>query len=125
MTPRTGVVAFLGWIPAGTCITLGVAAAPSFGLFVLPLAAVALVLARRRLRAWPEALGAFVGGGCVLLVIALVNSDYRSCSSGPVTAPAGQSSLSCGGLDPAPFLVAGLALCAAAAVAYAALSRRH
>jgi hypothetical protein len=61
----------------------------------------------------------------VLLVIALVNSDYRSCSSGPVTAPAGQNSVSCGGLDPAPFLVVGLALCAAAALVYAALRRRY
>jgi len=116
--------AFIGWIAVGACAALGLAAAPSFGLFVLPFAVVAIAIAARRLRAWPEGLGAIAGVGVLLLAIALLNGDYHSCSDRPVTAASGDGSVSCGGLDPAPLLLAGLVLCFAAGIAYAALNRR-
>jgi hypothetical protein len=124
MAQRTGLAAFLLWIPIGACAALGLAAAPSFGLFLLPFAVVAIVVARWKLRPWPEALGAGLGVGVVLLVVAIANNDYRACSGGPITVAPGESSVSCGGLDPAPFLLMGLALCASAAVLYFTLRRR-
>jgi hypothetical protein len=124
MTRRSGLPAFVGWTAVGACGALGLAAAPSFGLVVLPFAVVAIAIAARTLRTWPEGLGAIAGVGVLLLVIALLNSDYRSCSEGPVTAAAGDNSVSCGGLDPIPLLVVGVVLCFAAGIGYAALNRR-
>lgn len=123
---RTGWPAFAGWILVGACGAIVLAAAPSFGLLVVPVAGAAAVLAAYRLRSWPEALGLGEGIGIVLLVVALVNRDYRSCpSNGVLTLAPGQQSVSCGGLDPAPFTVLGLTVCVAAAVAYGVAARRR
>jgi hypothetical protein len=121
---RAGWLAFLSWAPVGAAWALAIAAAPSFGLFVLPPAALALVLAARALRIWPEGLGAAVGIGAVLLVVAFLNSDYRACPEGGLTLAPGQHEISCGGFDPAPFLVLGLVVAAAAVVTFGALLRR-
>jgi hypothetical protein len=126
MMRPSGWYAFLGWVSVGACGALVILAAPSFGLFLLPIAGLGFVLAAQQLRIWPEALGAGAGVGVALLAVALLNRDYHPCPSNAVIrlAPS-QHSVECGGFDPAPFLVAGLALCALTALVYATLGRRE
>jgi hypothetical protein len=125
MKRRTGWLGFAYWVPAGALLTLTVAAAPSFGLLLLPPAVLAIVLTARRARSWPEVLGAGDGAGAVLLAIAAINGDHRSCSAGHVLVLApGERSAECGGLAPMPFLVIGLVVCIGAAVTHLVLMRR-
>lgn len=112
-------------MPVGVLVGLTVAGAPSFGLLLLPLAVLAIAVASRRARSWPEVLGAGEGAGAVLLLIAVLNRDNRACPNGHVlVVPAGQRSAECGGWAPMPFLVLGLAVCIGAVLTYQVLARR-
>jgi hypothetical protein len=62
-------------------------------------------------------LGLLEGAGGVSAVIGLVNLNYRPCSGTLVLRP-GQSSISCGGFDGTPWLIAGLATMTLAAAVY-------
>jgi hypothetical protein len=91
----------------------------SLGLFLLPVALVACWLAERSTRSALELLGALPGAGLVCLGIAFGARDYSPCPpEGSLTIPPGETSVSCGGFDPLPWLVAGLALVVAGALAY-------
>jgi len=94
------------------------------GLFLLPAALVACWLAGRITRSGVELLGVLPGAGLVCLGIAFGARDYSPCPpGGSLRIPPGETSVSCGGFDPLPWLVAGLAPVVAGALAYG-LGRR-
>ena len=71
-----------------------------------------------------ESLGLVLGAGVVVLLVGLLNRDYEPCPPGgrlwiPPSAPPG-TSVSCGGMDPTPWLRSGVALCGVGLIAYVA-----
>ena len=91
------------------------------GLFLLPVTFVACWLAGRSARSSLELLGAVAGAGLVCLGIAFGARDYSPCPpGGSLRVPPGEASVSCSGFDPLPWLVAGLALVLAGALAFGA-----
>jgi hypothetical protein len=62
----------------------------------------------------------------MLLLIGFLNRDYTPCPpQGSLYLPAGSppgSSVSCGGFDPAPWLIAGIVVSALALLSYTALA---
>jgi hypothetical protein len=122
MKRRGGWIAFGLWALAGTVTSLTLAAALSFGLFIAPLAALALWIAATKARTWPEAIGAAEGLAGILLLIAFAQRSYHPCASGGSRLGVGEYSTSCGGLSPVPFLIAGLILAVAAPAAYRRLA---
>lgn len=114
---------FMAWTLAGAMMSFSLLAGFSIGLFVLPLAAAVMLWTVRRSPHAVEAVGLFAGTGIVLLVIAFINRGYTGCPAGGLSigtdAPAG-TAVSCGGLDPHPWLVAGVAFTAAGLALYGA-----
>lgn len=105
MTHALGCGRFWFWALAGGLFAFSVVAAASIGLFVFPFALVAIWLASRAGRIWPEALGALAGTAAVCFFIGYVQR-------GP------------GGLDSFPWLVAGCVLAVAGVFGYAVLAPR-
>jgi hypothetical protein len=114
---------FLAWVLVGGLLLFSLLAAASIGVFVLPFALLALWLVTRTARMGIEVLGSVAGAGLVCLGVAFAHRDYEPCPEGAVTLAPGERSFSCGGSDPLPWLVAGLALAAAGALAYAVARR--
>lgn len=110
---RDGWRWFATWAAAGFALTFSVLAAMSVGLLTFPLALLLLVWLVRTARTH-AIVGAAAGSGAVLLLIAFLNRDYNPCS-GPLSLPPNASpasSVSCGGLDPHPWIVVGsIAVC--------------
>ena len=96
---------FLAWSTAGAAITFSFLAGLSIGLFVLPFAALLLWWVARRTRHLLDTIGFAAGIGVVLFLVAFLNR-------------AG------GGLDPLPWLVAGLCLDGSALLVYGLLRAR-
>jgi hypothetical protein len=96
---REGWLVFAAWVLAGAFAVFSLLAAASIGLFVAPVAGVAIWLALRLGRRWPETLGIISGAGAVCLLIAFLDSVSTS------------------------WLVAGLVLVAGGAIPYV-LARR-
>jgi hypothetical protein len=108
---------FAAWAVAGGLLTFSLLS--WVGLFLLPAALVACWLAGRSARSSLELLGAVAGAGLVCLGIAFGARDYSPCPpGGSLRVPPGETSVSCGGFDPLPWLVAGLALVLVGALAY-------
>jgi hypothetical protein len=108
---------FAAWVVAGGLLAFSLLS--WVGLFLLPAALVGCWLAARSTRSTLELLGALPGVGLVCLGIAFGARDYSPCPpGGSLTVPPGETSVSCGGFDPVPWLVAGLALVVAGALAY-------
>ena len=108
---------FAAWVVAGGLLTFSLLS--FLRLFLLPVALVACWLAGRGTRSALELLGAVAGAGLVCLGIAFVARDHSPCPpGGSLTIPPGETSVSCGGFDPLPWLVAGLSLVVAGALAY-------
>jgi hypothetical protein len=95
---------FLAWAAAGAALTFSFLTGLSIGLFVLPFAGLLLWWVARRTRHLLDATGFVAGIGVVLVLVAFLN---RSGS----------------GLDPMPWLVAGVCLAGSALLAYALLRR--
>ena len=105
------VQALAAWSAAGLLCTTAILSMLSYGLFVLPFAAVAVFSAAKRFSLGRGTLGLFAGAGLALIVIGLGSVDYRPLpASGVVTLAPGQTSVSYGGMDPTPWLVAGAIL---------------
>lgn len=115
------------WALAFGLLAFSVIAGFSIGFLVLPFAVVALGLTSRRSRPWPEApTGMLVGIGAVLLMIAFIQRDYVPCppQGEPMVLRRGESS-SCGGFNPVPWIVAGVASTAVGVAGYLAWQRAH
>jgi len=122
---RDGWLVFAAWVLAGALAVFSVLGAASIGLFIAPLAVVAIWLTSRFGRVWPEMLGMVSGAGAVCLLIALLNrlEGTTPCAEGGHSLSPGETEASCGGLSPTPWLVGGLVLVTAGAVAYARARR--
>jgi len=96
---------FAAWSLTGAALTFSFLAGLSIGLFVLPLAAVLLLWVARRAPRLPDALGFVAGIGAPLVLIAFINRTGN-------------------GVDPMPWLVAGLSLSGVALVAYVVICHR-
>ena len=119
---------FAAWGGAGALFTFSLLAGLSIGLLVLPFAACALASIAWRAPHLSEGLGFVAGIGATLMLVAFLNRDHRPCPEDGLSLPAGASptSFECGGLDPTPWLLAGVVTAALALVGYgiAALRRR-
>lgn len=117
---------FWAWSIVGAALALTFLTGFSIGLLLLPFALLLLSLVVYFSPRWPESIGFIEGVGLLLLVIAYLHRDDRACPpSGTLQlAPssAGES-VSCGGLDPHPWLYTGLVIAALAALAYAVARR--
>jgi hypothetical protein len=115
---------FAAWVVAGGLLAFSLVS--WLGLLLLPVALVACWLAARGTRSTLELLGALSGAGLLCLGIAFGARDHSPCPpGGSLTVPPGETSVSCGGFDPVPWLVAGLALVVAGALAYGIARRVH
>jgi len=125
MRDRTGWPSLLEWSLALGLIAFAVISVMSIGVFVLPFGVMALAIAARRNRAWPESLsGGLVGAGGVCLVVAYRNRAYSPCP--PLGTPMRLSfgeHFTCGGFDPTPWLAIGLLMTGAGLVSYLAFRR--
>jgi hypothetical protein len=112
---------FWAWSLVGAALAFSFLTGFSIGVFLLPFALLLLGLVVYLSPRFPESIGFFEGVGLLLLVIAYLHRGDQPCSPdgmlqiGP--SRAGES-ISCGGVDPHPWLYAGLALAALAAMAY-------
>jgi len=95
------------WALAGGLITLSFVGAASIGLLVLPFAALATAFVARSTRRRAEALGLLVGAASICFLVAGLQLGGGN-----------------GGLDPRPWLVAGVLLTAIGTTAYALVTRR-
>jgi hypothetical protein len=120
---REGWLVFAAWVLAGALAVFSLLGAASIGLFIAPLAVVAIWLALRFGRVGPEMLGMVSGAGAVCLLIAFLNRGTTPCTEQGHTLSTGETEVACGGLEPTPWLVAGLVLVAAGIVAYALAGR--
>lgn len=119
---------FAAWALVGALFSLSVLGAASIGLFVMPLALLALLVAGRTVQRWPDMAGVLAGVAGLTLFVAIANRSSTPCpgsgsSSIRVGGNAGGASFACGGLDPLPWLSVGVALAAAAFAVYG-LARR-
>lgn len=106
-----GWKAFVAWSLAGGLLVFSVLTGFSIGLLVLPFALAAVLVTAKRASAWPEAIGVVAGAGVVSLVVAFLSRDYEPCpESGVRTLSPGEMSIECGGFDPMPWLIGGIAL---------------
>jgi hypothetical protein len=107
----TGWRSLLLWSCAIAGIAFSVVSAASIGIFVAPFAILFTLIMAPWARSWPEAPlgGFFIGPGVICLLVAILSLDYAPCPADPISLAPGQS-FSCGGLDPAPWLIAGLVL---------------
>src|SRR6476661_9902648 len=126
MKERTGWWSLFGWAVAFGLAGLTLIAAMSIGVFVLPVAAAALVLVARWSHAWPEsALGGLIGVGAVCLFVAYRNRAYALCPPAGISIRlvAGER-FTCGGFDPVPWLTIGALLLLLGLAGYLAFSVR-
>jgi hypothetical protein len=119
--PATGWWRFTAWVFAGALTFFAFVTGFSIGLFVLPFAVIAIWLVARGGRIWPEILGLVGGIGVIGIVIAALNHEGGGCKT---TEEDGFTTVTCGGIDPTPWLVSGLLLLAAAALLYGFARRR-
>lgn len=108
---------FSAWAIVGGLLFFSYLTGLSIGIFVLPFALLGLWLVTQVSRAWPELLGAASGAGLLCLGVAVANRDYEPCPDGPVML-LGESSFTCGGSEPLPWLLAGIVLAFTAPLAY-------
>src|SRR3954451_5570321 len=112
---------FWAWSVVGGALAFSFLTGFSIGLLLLPFALLLLWLVLYLSPRWPESIGFIEGVGLLLLVIAYLHRDDRACppSGSLQLAPssAGES-VSCGRIDPPPWLYTGLVIAALAALAY-------
>lgn len=124
MGPPRGWRWFAAWFCAGGLLFFAVLSGFSIGLFLMPFAVVGCIVLARATGLGPPILGVVSGTGLVCLGIALANRSYDPCPpSGRVTIQPGEKSATCGGLDPLPWLSAGVVLLAAGVVVHALADR--
>jgi hypothetical protein len=121
MQMRSGWQSLSEWALASALVIFGVITGLSIGLFVLPFAVVAVLLAGRRNRVWPEGpMGGLVGAGGVCLLVAYLNrGPFTPCAPESVNVRLNDGGhFHCGGLDPTTWLAAGALLVVAGLLGY-------
>ena len=121
-----GWKAFVAWSLAGGLLVFSALAGFSIGLLVLPFAVAAVLVTAKLASGWPEATGVVAGAGVVSLLIALLSRDYKPCpENGALSLPRGETSIECGGFDPMPWLIGGIALVSISVVAHVVVRARR
>jgi hypothetical protein len=109
---------FLLWGLVGAGLSLGVLAAMTIGIFVLPVAVLAGALLLRRRGMTSQVAGALSGAGAIPLYIGWLNRD----GPGFICTPLSDAGESCvDQMSPWPWLVAGLALVVAGVALFSRL----
>lgn len=102
----------IAWTVSFALLTMALLGLMGVGVLILPFAGIAFLFTARRGRLWPEgAIGALLGVALVLLWGAFANRDYIPClpeNNRMVLSRGGR--WHCGGVDPVPLLLAGLAV---------------
>ena len=124
MTQRHGWPSLAEWTLAFGLVTYAILGLMTIGIFVVPFAIAAVVIAGRRNRGWPEAMfGGFLGVASICLLVAFLNRDYSLC---PTTIRLGPGDhFRCGGRDPMPWLSVGGLLAATGLMGYTAFRLIH
>jgi hypothetical protein len=123
-----GWKAFVAWSLAGGLLVFSVLAGLSIGLFVLPFAVAAVFLVAYHASGWPEAIGVVAGAGAVCLLIAFLSRDHQPCPESGVLPgfnSEGAFVSECGGFDPMPWLIAGIALVGVSVFAHVLVRARR
>jgi hypothetical protein len=116
---------FVYWAVAGFLAAGALLSLMSIGLLLLPLAALALFLTVRRFPIGVDAIGLIAGFGLVAMGIGLLNLGNHPCPSRPfLFAPGQVGAMECGGAQPIPWLLGGLA-CLVLAVGISLWLTRH
>ncbi len=122
---RHSVQGFASWALAGFLGTGALLSLLSIGLLLLPLAIVAVFFAARRFAIGVATIGSIAGAGLVFVGIGIVNLGTQPCPAGPfVLAPGQLGGVECGGPDPVPWLLVGLACILVAVFVTVWLKRR-
>src|SRR3954470_16205423 len=79
-TRRPQLIAFGTWTAIGFALSLSAITITSFGLYGFPLSLIALVLAIRHVRVWPEVIAFTDGVAASLVLISLSNYRLPLCS---------------------------------------------
>lgn len=119
----TGWLGFGLWAVPGVVVGLQVSA---IGVLLLPVGLVATILLAKFTRGWPEVLGILLGIAAACFLIVALNADYWSCPPSGEVITRTQDSVtvaSCGGLNPWPWLIAGLIFAIGGAVGYGVAKR--
>ncbi len=107
------------WSIVGALVAFALVSVASVGVFVVPIAAIAALLAARYLGIGLELLGLVMGAAAISLLVALLNLDYRPCPAGDLRLePGAMSEQSCGGFNPLPWFVAAGGLAVASVAGY-------
>jgi len=109
---------FAAWALAGALLVFALVTGFSVGLFVLPFALLALALVAARSAGGREMFGVISGAGLTGLLVWALNVGSTPCSDS-----SDPTRVQCGGLDPTPWLVGGLALVLAGIGAYVVARR--
>lgn len=115
--PTVGWPGFLAWSLGGALASFSLAAAASVGLFVMPLAVALIYLLTRYATDSRDGWGFVAGVGGLLVVLGVLNFDYRPCLESPVVLR-DEGSSSCGGFDGKIFFAVGLTIMATALTFY-------
>lgn len=119
---------FAAWAAIGALLTLSLLGAASIGLFVFPLTLLGLWLVGTTVHPWPEMAGVLEGVAAMSLFVGIANLGATPCpatGSGTVRRGGGvPSGSSCGGFEPLPWLLVGLALAVIGLVTYLAARER-
>lgn len=116
---------FGAWAVAGGLMAFSFLAGFSVGLFTLPFAALAFWAVAAKSPDRSPAFGLVSGIGLLCLAIWALHRSDRPCpENGMLSGTPGQVSVECGGVDPAPWLVAAVVLIALGALAFVAVRLR-
>jgi hypothetical protein len=111
---------FAAWAFVGALFSLSLLGAASIGLFIMPVAVLALLMVARTVQTWPEVAGLLEGMASMALFVGITNLGSTPCpetGSGTV-GPGEAATTSCGGWDPSPWILVGLALAAVGLAVY-------
>jgi nitrate reductase NapE component len=118
---RGGWLWFVAWAISGALLAVGIVGSFGVLVIVLPIGALSALVLILTARSWPEVLGVGSGIGSLALGIAFLNRNYSPCPDAPTTGIRlpGHRPPDCGGIDPLPWLMAGMVLLLGSVAAYA------
>ena len=115
---------YAGWTLAGALCALCAIGFLASSILVLVLAAVAAILAARRLRLRAEALGLASGIGVAVICLALVHNGALTCPGSTLVTCEDGCPAPCDGFDLIPWFIVGASLALGGLVAFLVARRR-